>query len=85
MPPASTGSHYNVLFPFPNRLHCGQRGWSEDSEFSDQTLMALDVLLWDNEVGDGVALRESRTLMSLGLDAYHKCITRNGAAALASL
>ena len=86
MPPASTSSHHNILFPFPNRLHCGQHGWPVDTEFSDQSLMALDLLLWDNEVGDGAAhglaaLGESHTLMSLGLDVYHNCITRNGAVA----
>ena len=78
-----TVSDHNVLFLFTCRVHCGQRGRPEDTEYSDQSLMALDLLVWDNEVGDG-ALRESRTLTSIELDACHNCITRNRAVALAS-
>ena len=78
-----TVSDHNVLFLFTCRVHCGQRGRPEDTEYSDQSLMALDLLVWDNEVGDG-ALRESHTLTSIELDACHNCITRNRAVALAS-
>ena len=70
-PQQYTVSDHNVLFLFTCCLHSGPRGWPEDTESSDQSLMALDLLVWDNEVGDD-ALRESRILTSIELDSGPK-------------